>query len=126
MSAGGVSALAVSLVMVATLCSACTTLNVDAPDALTGSRTYVGIVKVRAAKESSTAAGVSRVRRHSYSTLGLRVDTGLSLGYLNDEVVSIPMDCHVVLFVRAPEEWGHAETLLRQLRREDSCLIRSN
>ncbi|MBQ0961533.1 hypothetical protein KAK06_21520 [Ideonella sp. 4Y11] len=115
-----------TLVMVATLCSACTTLYVDAPDALNGSRTYVGIVKVRAAEESSQASAASRVRRHSYSTLGLRVDSGLSLGYLNDEVVSIPLNCHVVLFVRAPEEWGHAETLLRQLRREDSCLIRSN
>ena len=106
------------------LLSGCTTLSVDGPAGAGGRRTYVGLVTVEMPLDSRNTLAVPQVRQIDFTTIGLRIEHGVSLGYLKDRVLNVPMDCRLVVFVRSPMELDHAERVLRALSKEEPCVVK--
>ena len=69
---------------------ACTSISVEAPAGRAEQRTYFGVVTVTSSRDAATE---SSVRQVDVRTVGLRVDAGVSAGYMRDTFLSTPMDC---------------------------------
>lgn len=101
----------------------CATLNAGAMSSIEGRRTYIGVVTVDASFHESGEEMQSRVRQIDVTTIGLRVDHGVSLGYLRDRLVAVPIDCRLVVFIRSVPELTHAERILRAATKEELCVV---
>lgn len=99
----------------------CTTLSVDSAGDARGKRTYVGIVTVWAPSDADDPLAAPRIRQMDISTLGLRLGNGVGMGYLRDRLLSIPLDCRLVVFIRSTADLAHAEKLLRATTQENLC-----
>ena len=115
-----------ALALTAIVLTGCSTLTIDGADGLRGKRTYVGVIRVEAPINPDDPLAPSRVRMLEVTTWGLRIDRGLSVGYLNDRLVSVPLDCRFVIFIRSTQELAQAEALLRNLSKEDTCIARTS
>lgn len=105
----------------------CTTLSIESPGGpLAGQRTYVGIVTVAAPVSPDRPLATPRIRQLDVSTLGLRLGGGIGLGWTRDRLLSIPLDCRLVIFIRDTAELAHAEKLLRAITQEDLCTATLN
>ena len=100
----------------------CTSFSADTPEGMGGRRSYIGIVTVEAPLAPTNVAILPRVRHLDVTTIGLRVDRGVSLGYLHDRLLSLPLDCRLVVFVRSAPELAHAEQMLRVATKENLCI----
>jgi hypothetical protein len=109
-----------------TLLGGCTTLSVDGAHGPQGRRTFVGVVHVDAPIGPMSGSAAARVRVWDVTTLGLRLGDGVSLGYAKDRLLSIPLDCRLVIFVRDLAQMQHAQSLIQHLNTEGSpeCLAR--
>ncbi len=72
------------------------------PDGVPAPGDYFGWVRI--ADPPADATGVTRL---DLTALGLRVGSGIGLGYFREQRLSVPLDCRVVLFVQngAQQRW---------------------
>jgi hypothetical protein len=113
------------LTVLCVLCG-CSSVSIETTDGLAGRRTYVGVVTVEAPLDPANATELPRVRQLDVATFGLRLDRGVSLGYLQDRLISIPLDCRLVIFIRSAAELEHAAKMLRAISKDDICVARSS
>jgi hypothetical protein len=100
----------------------CTTLSIESPAGPAGHRTYIGVVTVQAPIDPDLPLTPARVRQLDVSAIGLRIDRGVTLGYMRDRLLSVPLDCRLVVFIRAAPDLVHAERMLRASTKEDLCI----
>ena len=106
----------------ATLClTGCVSVTVESPVDFQGERNYWGWVRVAAPRADRPDMQAQRIKTLDVSTWGLRVGQGLSVGYLHDQVISVPLDCRIVFIIRDSAELRHAQSLLQQLGQEPLC-----
>jgi hypothetical protein len=110
----------------AALLAGCTALTVDNGEGMRGKRTYVGVVHIEEPADPNDPPQSSRVQVLDVRTLGVRFGGGVSVGYLNDRLISVPLDCRVVIFIRSISELDQAEALLRNLLKEEACIARTS
>lgn len=111
-----------SVAVLVCLC-ACTHVSIEAADGAFERRTYVGVVSVGGG--SYGTPGHEPVRQLDATTLGVRVDTGFSIGYLHDSTLSIPADCRLVVVVKTAAQLEHAARIFNSLTKEALCTVPS-
>lgn len=72
--------------------------------------------------QDTSAVTQMGVRQIDVTTVGLRLDRGVSLGYVRDRLLSLPFDCRMVVFIRSTSELAHAERVLRAATKEELCI----
>lgn len=102
--------------------SGCTTIDMTSGRNVPGNRTYFGIVTVRAPVDGDAPLNTPRIRQLEVATWGMRFDQGISVGYVEDRVLEVPLDCRLVVFIRSPVNLAHAEKMLRATAKENLCI----
>lgn len=92
--------------------SACTTVKLEGAVGEESPRTYFGVVTVLGSNEKHAAG----VRRLEIRTIGLRFQSGMSLGYIRETALALPADCRLVVLVRSPAEVHHAAEILKSMK----------
>lgn len=86
-------------------------------------RSYLGWHTVQEKLPSSTeqAPVVERIR-----TLGLRLGSGLGIGYFDDSRVELPRECRLVIFVKDLQQLAQFFDAYPQLQQGDNPCIKPN
>ena len=100
-----------TLLLLFLLGAGCTTVNHDG----TISHHYFGYVKVIIPDEKGD------VRAADITTVGLRIDKGIGLGYLHDYRLAVPLDCRIVVIVKNQNQLDHAVKMLSKM--EDNLCV---
>lgn len=89
------------------------------PGEWTGSRTYIGMVRV----EMQPTVGDMQII--DVRTLGLAAGrSGVMLGWEQGSwVIADPAQCQLVVIIRSPTEAENAARVLRELRGQRACLV---
>lgn len=96
----------------------CHTVEISNPD--TFSRTYFGYVHLNVDR--------SEKKRHEYvsnsTIVGASFNDGIEIGYINTRILSIPLDCRIVVIVSNNEQYEQASNLLQLIQKGASgCVI---
>jgi hypothetical protein len=98
------------------LLTGCVTIDPDG----TLTRHYFGYVKVivpLAYDPSGTTRAVET------TTIGVRVENGVMVGYVHDKLISVPLDCRLVVMVRNNRQLDEAVDKLAKASRGDVCAV---
>lgn len=74
---------------------------------------YFGVVRVTA--PTPTGGSPDRIIGLTVTGIGLRLNDGIGFGYFSDRVVSIPLECHLVVFVSEENQMEDALNKIRQI-----------
>lgn len=99
------------------LLNACSSVTLQGADGSLD-RSFVGYVRVRGTAVSLAAQGGSV---HELTSAGLSAGQGVTLGWSKERVISIPLDCRVVVLLNADSTVPPA--LLESLKQASACLI---
>ena len=55
-------------------------------------------------------------------TLGIRVENGVAVGYLESSRIVVPLDCRLVAIVRTREQFEHLVDTFKSLGRDQLCV----
>lgn len=97
----------------------CATIDLNQRGGAIEPRSFFGFVRVIPATNDGAASG--GIRRLELTTVGIRVGSGLSVGYVRDSLLSVPLDCRMAVFVRSRSELDHAVATLKALGKEELC-----
>lgn len=104
----------------ATLLSGCTTLSVDGFADQLDERTYMGIVRIQRTPQHGKSE--AQINQLSATVVGARIDGGVSIGYVHESIVSVPLDCRLAVFIRGELQLRHAEQMFRAISKEKVCV----
>lgn len=97
--------------------SACASVSLQGADGSLD-RSFVGYVRVRGTLVAPAAQGGSV---HEFTSAGVSAGQGITLGWAKERVISIPLDCRIVVFLNADSSMPPA--LLEILKQGSACLI---
>ncbi len=108
-----------NLLMAAGVASALAGCSTVVPGQWTGSRTFVGVVRV---DMPVTQGDVQAVRVRTLGAGG--GEAGVFLGWEDGAwIVADPAQCQLLVIVRSPVEVENAARVLRELRGQNACLV---
>lgn len=109
----------INLFVTASVALALTGCSTVVPGHWTGSRTFVGVVRV---DMPVTEGDVQAVRVRTLGAGG--GGAGVFLGWEDGEwIVADPAQCQLLVVVRSPVEVENAARVLRELRGQNACLV---
>lgn len=98
----------------------CASVDLRDYQATREARTYFGVVRVNHSPLKDKAE--ARISHIDITTVGIRVDSGVSLGYLQESLLFVPLDCRLVVFVRNEQQLLHAKKMLESIAKERLCV----
>lgn len=63
-----------------------------------------------------------RLGMYEISGVGVRADNGISIGYFHEKILSMPLDCRLVILVNDAQQLNQALETLETLQREGTCI----
>ena len=94
-------------------CSPVTTVQPD------GSIAYHHFGYVKVVLPSSHNNGSERITNTDITTTGIKVGDGVSVGYMRDKKIVVPLDCKTVILVSNQEQLDKTIQLLKQFDVKD-------
>lgn len=102
------------------LLSACSSVILQSADGSVD-RSFVGYVRVRGTPIAPAAQGGSV---HEFTSAGVSAGHGFTVGWAKERVISIPIDCRVVVLLNADSVMP--PLLLESLKQTSACLIQAD
>jgi hypothetical protein len=97
-------------------CSPLTTVQAD------GSIAYHHFGYVKVVIPSSYSSGSEKVSATDITTTGIKIGDGLSVGYMRDKKIIVPLDCKAVILVSNQQQLDQTVQLLKQFgEKEGLC-----
>lgn len=78
---------------------------------------HVGYVKIVEVEGSADGVASKSVR-----TIGVRVGSGIGVGYFDEKRVAVPLDCRLVIIVQTQVQLDEALRRLEGLKRRELCV----
>ena len=77
---------------------------------------YVRVVKppTRAASENFRAEGIT--------TVGIKIDNGIGIGFFRADRIYVPLDCRIVSIVSSQAQFDHLVEILSKFERDSLCV----
>ncbi len=107
------------LILISLLLMGCATSQTDAHGY--SNRSYFGWVEVMqyTKPETSDAQKPGKAPRiERVKTIGIRFQNGFSIGYFDDSVLELPMECHLVIVVKELAQLDHIFAAYPKLAKE--------
>lgn len=79
---------------------------------------YYGFFKTSAPNQVMDGGGLGT---YEISGVGVRADNGIVIGYFHEKILSIPLDCRLVILVNDTQQLNQALETLETLQREGTC-----
>lgn len=103
------------------ICSGCVIIDTISREGYERTR-YAGFIQVRLLDEGSDDAGAT-IRAARLRIVGMRIGASSGIGYFEDYLLVLPLDCHVAILVESEAQLVGARELLRNgLNGRDPCL----
>lgn len=77
---------------------------------------YLGLIKYQSVSDKHT----EQSSVHSY---GVRVEHGVTLGYVSEQKVIVPKGCQLIVFVRTQEQLQQVKDLINTLKGASICEV---
>jgi hypothetical protein len=113
------------VVVISCLLGGCASSQVDAHGY--SKRSYLGWIEVsqytqpaKVVGSKTTVIETKRIppRIERVKTIGIRIQNGFSIGYFDDSVIELPMECHLVIVVKEPAQLDHIFAAYPKLAKE--------
>ena len=79
---------------------------------------YYGFFKTSAPNQVRDG---DRLGTYEISGVGVRADNGVAIGYIHEKILSVPLDCRLVILVNDAQQLNQALEILETLQREGTC-----
>lgn len=104
----------------ALLVSGCGSREQSPPDNVPITR-YYGFFKTSAPNQ---IADDGRLGAYEISGVGVRANNGIGVGYFHEKILSIPLDCRLVVLVNDIQQLEQALNTIKTLQGEGACVGR--
>jgi hypothetical protein len=114
--------------VVAAITTACTSISVDSNGMI--NKRYIGWLEVVSKPKSGYSGDsiekvVNEGRIERVKTLGLRIADGISIGYSDEHILSLPLDCRLVIVVKTIEQIRQIVENYPQLLKTKNLCVKS-